>query len=396
MVRTHKLLDGTEGLRVGREPGPGDDGTWMDRAIDLAWLGSGRTRPNPLVGAVVVCDGRVVGDGYHAARGREHAETEALDRAGPAALGATLYVTLEPCVHYGRTPPCTDRILDSGVRRVVVGTLDPDPRVGGRGIEALRSHGIEVALGVRAERALLLNLPYFKNALQLGPVVTLKMACSLDGRIAARRGSRDTISGAEARRFAHRLRAIHDGVLVGSETLLVDSPQLDCRLLDGIPAPTPVVMDARLRFPSGYRWTGERRPFIVVAGDDCDDTRRARIVDQGGRVLTCARQDGRLDPRSLLESVGKAGIHSLLVEGGAEVFSSFARRGLWDAMHLFVSPIMFGPDGVGMAETAIDRDRLGAVSVGVSKFDSDILISYLRSTTRTALLERLLPRVSWE
>jgi diaminohydroxyphosphoribosylaminopyrimidine deaminase/5-amino-6-(5-phosphoribosylamino)uracil reductase len=368
----------------------------MDRALDLAWLGSGRTRPNPLVGAVVVRDGLVIGDGYHTACGREHAEAEALDRAGSAARGATLYVTLEPCVHHGKTPPCTDRIRESGVRRVVVGTLDPDPRVSGRGIETLRSYGIEVVLGVRAERTLLVNLPYFKKALRLGTAVTLKMACSLDGRIAKRPGSRDAISGTEARRFTHRLRAIHDGVLVGSETLLVDSPQLDCRLLEDVPAPTPVVMDARLRFPAGHRWADERRHFIVVAGDDCDETRRARIADEGGRVLTCARQDGRLDPRSALESVGKAGINSLLVEGGAEIFSSFAQRGLWDAMHIFVSPVVFGREGVGMASMTIDYDTLGAVAVGVSMFDNDILISYLRGQTRTSLLERLLPGVQGE
>ncbi len=390
MARTHRLID--PGAWGQHEPcADGVDELWMNRALDLAWHGAGRTRPNPLVGAVVIKDRSVVGEGFHEALGRDHAETVAVDRAGSAAEGGTLYATREPSAHHGRTPPCTGRIIRSGVCRVVVATLDPDRRVNGRGIAALRAHGIQVDTGVCVDGALLLNLPYFKKALGLGTAVTLKMACSLDGRIASGPGRRDTITSLDARRFVHRLRAIHDGVLVGSETLLVDRPLLDCRLLGGVTAPTPVVMDARLRFPVDYPWSRERRPFLVVSGAGGNRAHAARIAKGGGRVRTCRRQGRRLDPESALEIMAEEGVTSVLVEGGGEIFSSFVGRGTWDAMHVLVAPIVLGAEAVGLSPLSVDRRRLGAVMAGTTTHGTDVRISYLRAPSRDILLEKLLP-----
>ncbi|MFQ5510745.1 MAG: bifunctional diaminohydroxyphosphoribosylaminopyrimidine deaminase/5-amino-6-(5-phosphoribosylamino)uracil reductase RibD [Candidatus Krumholzibacteriia bacterium] len=393
MAEPHRLSHGPWGLaETDAATAPGVDGSWMDRAIDIAWLGAGRTHPNPLVGAVVVKGDTIVGEGYHEACGLEHAEVAALARAGGDARGATLYATLEPCAHFGRTPPCTERILESGVSRVVVSTIDPDPRVNGAGIDALRQGGIEVTAGPRAERAMLLNIPYFKRTLGLGAAVTIKAACSLDGRIATRRGSRDTISGGQARQFVHRLRAVHEAVLVGSETLLVDRPRLDCRLIDGARVPTPVVMDARLRFPTDCPWIGQRRPFIVLTSRDHDGERRSRIAAGGGRVRAVEKKGGRLDPPSALGGLAREGVTSVLVEGGAGVFSSFMEGNMWDALHVFVSPLLFGAKGVGLSPRAIDRARLGAVPVASAVFGADVLVSYLSGKTRDVLMEKLVPR----
>jgi diaminohydroxyphosphoribosylaminopyrimidine deaminase/5-amino-6-(5-phosphoribosylamino)uracil reductase len=367
-----------------REPLTADE-FYVNRAIELAWHGAGRAEPNPLVGAVVVRAGRVVGEGFHAGYGLEHAETVALDAAGEATEGATLYVTLEPCTHYGKTPPCTDRILESGVRRVVVSTRDPDPRMNGRGVHILREHGLQVDVGAQAARALLLNLPYFKRVLGLGMLVTLKMAATLDGRIASQPGRRDDITGPEARRFVHRLRAVHQGVVVGINTLLVDRPRLDCRLLPGVTPPAPVVLDSRLRFPLSYPWIDEGREFIVVTGDSANGT-----VGSGAVRLKVPTGDGPIDLDRLLAVLRERDIGSVLVEGGAKVFSSFINQGLWDALYVFVSPKIFGPDGVAMSGRAPLDGSVGAALAGVATFDGDVLLSYLNERTKEALFERLL------
>ena len=217
------------------------------------------------------------------------------------------------------------------------------------------------------------------------------MACSLDGRIASGPGRRDTISSLAARRFVHRLRAIHDGVLVGSETLLVDRPRLDCRLLGRVSAPTPVVMDARLRFPPDYPWSRQRRPFLVVSGAGGNRAHAARIVEGGGRVRICKRQGRRLDPKSALETMAEEGVTSVLVEGGGDIFSSFVGRGVWDAMHVLVAPIVRGAEAIGLSPLSVDRRRLGAVMAGTTTHGTDVCISYLRAPSRDILLEKLLP-----
>jgi diaminohydroxyphosphoribosylaminopyrimidine deaminase/5-amino-6-(5-phosphoribosylamino)uracil reductase len=365
------------------------DEYFIDRAIDLAWLGSGRTLTNPLVGCVVAKDGRVLGEGFHEAFGRDHAETVALKAAGKEANGATLYATLEPCTHRGKTPPCVDRIVASGVRRVVVCTIDPDPRMNGSGIAALERHDIQVDVGVRVERALLLNMSYLKKVLGMGQTVTLKMAMTLDGRIASRPGARDDISGPESRVHVHRLRSEHDGVLVGIETLLVDKPRLDCRTLDDVASPMPVVADARLRFPAAYRWQKEKRKFIVAAGEEADDLNAKRIEAGGGVVVRAASESGRLKLSSMLEQLRGQGLESILVEGGARLFTSFLESGVWDGLHVLISPVVFGPGSVELSRTTVDKRKLGAIFAGTSRISDDVLLSFISERTRDAMVARL-------
>ena len=230
---------------------------WMRFALRLAETGRGQTSPNPMVGAVVVKEGNLLGFGAHLRAGTPHAEVHALNMAGPEAKGATLYVTLEPCNHYGRTPPCTERIIGEGIRRVVVAMEDPEPFVSGRGIERLRQAGIEVVTGVLEDEARRLNEAYVHHRLHGRPFVTLKTAATLDGKIATRTGDSRWVTGEEARRHVHRLRREHDAVLVAIGTVLADRPRLTVRLPEGGRNPLRVVLDSRPAHPAGH--AGDRR-----------------------------------------------------------------------------------------------------------------------------------------
>ena len=364
------------------------DEFFIDRAIDFAWMAAGKTQPNPLVGALVVKDGRILGEGYHQKYGEDHAESIALERAGESARGGTLYVTLEPCAHTGNTPPCVDEVISNGVGRVVIPTLDPDERVNGRGVRMLRERGIQVDIGVRSDRALLLNMAYFKSKLGLGPAVTLKIAMTLDGKIASRRGQRDDITGTEARRMAHRLRAVHEGVLIGIETFVTDSPQLDCRLLDSVDPPVPVVIDGSLKFPGRHPWL-DRRQMVILTSKDAPEEREAALVRAGARVVRCGTSESAIDIAEAVAELEKRGVSSVLVEGGRKVFSSFVEAGVWDGMFLFVSPVLFGPDGVGLADRAVGKENLGARFAGASVVSGDVVVSLISEKTRSAILDRL-------
>jgi diaminohydroxyphosphoribosylaminopyrimidine deaminase/5-amino-6-(5-phosphoribosylamino)uracil reductase len=365
------------------------DAYYLDRALDLAWLGAGRTQANPMVGAVVVKDGRIVGEGYHAAYGLDHAETIALDAAGNSAVGATLYVTLEPCTHQGKTPPCTDRIVASEVARVVACTLDPDPRMDGRGVAILRDAGIEVAVGVGVDRAIALNLPYFKRVLRLGPAVTLKAATTIDGRIAALPGTRDRVTGKAAQHFTHGLRATRDAVLVGIGTVLTDAPILDSRCLEDAAVPTPVVLDSTLRFPPDYRWLAEDRCPVVVTRDDADRTRARSIEEAGGAVVTCGGRPDGLCTKEVVEALAGRGVASVLVEGGAAVLSSFMENGPWDDFYQFLSPQSFGPAGVSVSDRRIGREVMNARAVDARRIGDEICALFMNRSTYEAIARRV-------
>lgn len=326
---------------------PDETGLHMRRALRLAELGWGRVAPNPLVGAVVVRDGEVVGEGYHTEYGQAHAEVEALDRAGERAKGATLYVTLEPCAHRGKTPPCTEAILSAGVSRVVYACADPDPRAGG-GADLLRRNGIEVAGGAEAQAAADLNAPFLFVHSPSGPErpwLALKLALSLDGRIADADGRSAWITGDSARTFVHHLRAGFDAIAVGIGTALADDPRLTVRG-DTIPRRTPVrvVFDRLLRLPlSGYLVrTAEQWPVWAVgrtATSSVDAARR--LEEQGVRVILADDLAGGL--RALRE----LGIQSILCEGGAGLARALIELGAVDRMHLFYAPLLLGAGGRG-------------------------------------------------
>lgn len=318
----------------------------MREAIRLARRGVGGTHPNPRVGAVVLADGRVAARGWHARAGEAHAEVSALDDAGVRARGATLVVTLEPCAHHGRTPPCVGSILASGVRRVVIGMVDPNPIVNGRGIESLRAAGLDVAVGVLEAECRTLNGPYLK-ALATGlPWVTLKAMLSLDGRIATDGGDSRGLGGAAEQRLCHRLRADHDAVLIGRGTLLADDPLLTVRLARGR-TPWRVVLDSLLRIPESAAILGTtaEAPLIIatVATIAGAGSRAAALESRGARVWHFeADAAGQVPLRPLLERLAGEGRYAVLVEGGAAVHTSFLREGLADGVAVGIAPLLLG------------------------------------------------------
>nr|WP_106409248.1 bifunctional diaminohydroxyphosphoribosylaminopyrimidine deaminase/5-amino-6-(5-phosphoribosylamino)uracil reductase RibD [Pseudoroseomonas deserti] len=322
----------------------------MRAALALAARGLGNTWPNPSVGCVITRDGAVVGRGWTAPGGRPHAETEALKRAGHAARGATAYVTLEPCCHWGRTPPCTDALIAAGVTRVVVAMRDPDPRVDGGGIEKLRAAGIEVTVGLLEAEARAINAGFVKVATRNLPLVTLKLASTLDGRIATRTGESQWITGPAARHAAHALRGRHDAVLVGSGTVLADDPELSCRIPGFARIPTVrVVADARLRMPATARMLREGQgPVWIATRPGHPPEALAALQDAGATVFEVAPDaSGQgLDAGALLRALAARGLTRILAEGGAGLAAALLRgEGLVDRLAWFHAPAVIGGDG---------------------------------------------------
>jgi diaminohydroxyphosphoribosylaminopyrimidine deaminase/5-amino-6-(5-phosphoribosylamino)uracil reductase len=304
------------------------------------------------VGCVVVQAGRVVGRGWTRPGGRPHAETEALKAAGPAARGATVYVTLEPCCHWGRTPPCTDALIAAGVARVVIALRDPDPRVDGGGASRLRAAGIAVEEGLLEAEAVALNAGFIKSIRHGLPMVTLKLATTLDGRIATAAKESKWITGEEARRAAHALRARHDAILVGSGTVLDDDPDLTCRLPGGVPVPAPrVVADARLRTPPGARLvrTAREVPTILATVPGHPEAALAPLREAGVELLEMPAGPGGLSMRAILQALAERGITRLLAEGGSGIAAALLREGLVDRLAWFHAPGVMGGDGIPAA-----------------------------------------------
>jgi diaminohydroxyphosphoribosylaminopyrimidine deaminase/5-amino-6-(5-phosphoribosylamino)uracil reductase len=330
----------------------------MRAALALAARGLGNTWPNPSVGCVIVRDGRVVGRGHTRPGGRPHAETEALRAATGHTRGATAYVTLEPCCHWGRTPPCTDALIAAGVARVVVALRDPDPRVDGVGFQRLRDAGITVEQGLLEEEARRVNAGFIKRFERGLPMVTLKLATTLDGRIASRTGESQWITGPEARRLAHALRGSHDAVMAGSGTLLADDPELTCRLPGYAPLPTVrVIADARLRTPLGARLFSAAAPAWIVTRPGHDPAALAALEQRGAEFLEVpAAPQGGLEPEALLRALAARGITRLMVEGGAVLGASLLRAGLVDRLAWFTAPSLMGGDGLaGLGSLGVDH-----------------------------------------
>jgi len=322
----------------------------MHHALALAERALGRVAPNPAVGCVIVSrEGRVVGRGWTQPGGRPHAERVALAQAGEGARGATAYVTLEPCAHFGQTPPCADALAAAGVARVVAAVEDPDPRVKGQGFAKLRSAGIEVTTGVLEKEAAALNAGFFLRVTQNRPLVTLKIAQSKDGKTIRKTGGK-WITGEEARRFAHLLRAKHDAILVGIGTALADDPELTCRL-PGLEARSPqrIVLDTELRLPprSKLATTARQVPVLVMTAAQGGDALRAQGVEMEGVAKT---ESGGLDLAAVLRQLARRGITRLLVEGGATIAAAFLQADLVDRLEIFTAPIELGDDGEGEIE----------------------------------------------
>lgn len=323
----------------------------MGRALKLAANGKGSTSPNPMVGVVLEKDGRVVGEGWHRRAGGPHAEVEAVRCAGDEAQGATLYVNLEPCVHFGRTPPCTDLIIERGVRRVVCAMGDPNPVVAGRGIAQLRAAGIEVVCGVLKEQAARLNEAYLKFITTGLPFVTLKLAQTLDGRIAAPGGSSRWVTGEAARQRVHQLRSEADAVLVGTNTVLADDPQLTVRLVEGRD-PLRIVLDGRLRIPPTAKVFSDGHAVLVTTEESAREHAR-ELKERGLETWTFPGIGGSEGVRLVLARAGRAQITSLLVEGGGQVAASLLKAGMVDRLAVFIAPRILGGGVAGIGDLGI-------------------------------------------
>jgi diaminohydroxyphosphoribosylaminopyrimidine deaminase/5-amino-6-(5-phosphoribosylamino)uracil reductase len=338
---------------------------FMKLALREARKGLGRTSPNPCVGAVVVKSGRLISKGYHHRAGTPHAEVNALERAGRAAKNATIYVTLEPCNHTGRTPPCTEKIISAGIRRVVVGMEDPNPLVNGGGNDYLASRGLEVVPGVIEKECHQLNRPFIKHVRTGLPWVIMKAGLSADGRIATRSGHSNWITGAESRQQVHRLRDRVDAILVGAGTALADDPSLTTRLPSGRGRdPLRVVLDSGLRLSAEARMFEQQSPAPtwVFCSEGADQLRKVEL-EKAGAIVKPVGVDpaGGLDLIAVLKELGSCGVTSLLVEGGGKIHASFLSQGLYDQANLFIAPLFIGGDG-----TAVVGD-LGLNEVGQAK-----------------------------
>ena len=319
-----------------------DDRSYMKLALRLAERGAGHTSPNPLVGAVIVRDGKILGEGWHRKYGDLHAEREALASASGSVEGATMYVTLEPCCHYGHQPPCTDAIIDSGIKRVVVASQDPNPLVAGKGIAILRSHGIEVTEGVMRKEADYLNEIFFHYITTRRPFVAVKYAMTLDGKIACYTGASKWITGEDARRHVHVLRNRYSAILTGSGTVAADDPLLTCRIPHGR-NPVRIVVDTSLSTPIDsriIRTAGEVR--TVIASCSSDSSRIRRYIEAGCDVWTLPSSEGHVSIPSLIERLGGEGIDSVLCECGGELSWSLLNAGVVNKVYAYISPKILG------------------------------------------------------
>lgn len=345
------------------------DTIWMRRALRLAERGRGLASPNPPVGAVVVRDGEVVGEGFHRGPGTPHAEVVALDAAGDAARGATIYVTLEPCVHHGRTGPCVPRVIEAAPARVVVATTDPNPVVDGRGIAAIRDAGIEVEGGVGAADAERLIASFTKFIRAGRPFVTAKVAVSLDGRAAAADGSSQWITGPTARRDAHRLRAASGAVLVGVGTVVRDDPRLTVRLRSYRGRqPIRVILDSSSRTPAEAAVLSSEASTLIATTDKATEEAAEVLRARGAEVVRLPARDGRVDVATVLEALGRRDVVDVLVEGGPTVLGDVVERSLVDRYVFYVAPMLLGSGGPGavaglIAPTIADARELRIDSV---------------------------------
>lgn len=353
----------------------------MQRALDLARDVPEPTSPNPTVGAVVVADGRIVGEGVTEPPPGAHAEVVALRAAGEKARGATLYVTLEPCNHHGRTPPCTQAIIDAGVAEVHYAVADPDPNVAGGGRAALEAAGIRVVEGEGEAEARRINEAFFKHRTTGLPFVIAKFAASLDGRIAAASGDSRWVSGPETHAWAHRLRTRIDAILVGSSTIVVDDPLLTARP-DGVDAPRQplrVVVDTRGRTPPMAQvFTGPAKT-LVATSDHAPPEWRAAIEARGAEIVSFPLADDRVDLRALLEELGKRDILTLLIEGGGVILGSFFDAGLVDKVHAVIAPMIVGAADAPAAVAGVGAERMADAlrlrDVTVERLGEDILVT---------------------
>ncbi len=354
---------------------------YMQLALELAAKAEGRTCPNPPVGAVVVLDGEVVGQGFHPEAGQPHAEIFALREAGDKAAGATLFVTLEPCNHTGRTGPCTEAIIAAGVKTVIVGTLDPNPDVAGKGVERLQSAGIAVSVGVHKDACCRLIAPFAKHITTKLPYITLKMAMTLDGQTATSTGDSRWISNEQSRQYVHQMRDRTDAIMVGIGTVLADDPQLTTRLSDGAGKdPIRVIVDSNLRIPDHAQVLSSDSPAsaIIVTTEAADLDKMNKLQARGVEFIVVGEKDGKVDLLAMVKELGQRNIQSILLEGGAILAAEALRCGIADRAAVFIAPkFLGGDDGSGVFSgpgCTVMNDAVQLKEINVRHFGDDILV----------------------
>lgn len=356
------------------------DKTYMRRALELAQRGAGWVNPNPQVGCVIVKDDRVIGEGWHTAYGRLHAEREALAACSEDPKGATAYVTLEPCCHHGKTPPCTEGLIEAGIARVVMGAPDPNPLVAGKGVEALRQAGIEVTEGVLVDECLAINEAWFHYIQTKRPHVTAKFACTLDGKIGLRPGETCWLTGEEARERTHEDRHKAAAIVVGIGTVIADDPMLTCRLGDPVKQPVRVVVDSQLRIPldSQLVRTANASPVVVATTQSAPIAKMYSLRDAGVDVLILPSDNGLVDLVELLDELGRRGVDSLILEGGPTLHAAFFRAGLINSVQAYLAPCVFGgqqtPGAIGSLGLDLAKQAPQLQFTKVTALGRDVLL----------------------
>lgn len=350
-----------------------DEG-YMRHALELAAKGRGTTTPNPMVGAVIVKDGRIIGEGYHIRSGEGHAEVNAFRNCTEDPEGATIYVTLEPCSHYGKTPPCADLVVSKKVARCVVAAMDPNPLVAGRGVKKIEAAGIEVVTGVLAEESIKLNEVFMKFIVTNRPFVLFKAAMSLDGKIATASGESQWISCEASREEVHRLRHAYTGIMAGIGTVLADDPMLNCRM-EGAKQPIRIIVDSKLRIPMDSKLvqSANEYPLIIACLEDPDEDKKQALTEAGAKVLeTPADADGHVDLASLMEMLGMMKIDSILLEGGGILADSARKAGIIDKVQIYIAPMIIGGEG---AKTPVEGTGIAALADSLKLTDLTVEMS---------------------
>jgi len=354
---------------------------YMERALELAKKGWGFVNPNPMVGAVIVKDGRIIGEGYHRYYGGDHAEVEAINSAKEPVEGSTIYVNLEPCCHYGKKPPCVEAIIAAGIKKVVISMLDPNPLVSGKGVEILRENGIEVITGVLEDKARKLNEIFVKYITTKIPFCLLKTAMSLDGKIATKFADSKWITNEEARAYVHYLRQGYSGIMVGINTIFVDNPQLTVRI-PGFKGKNPIriIVDSKCRIPlDAFVVKDGKNTKTIIATTEKGDKERIKVLEEMGiEVIITPEAEGKVDLKYLVKELGKKNIDSILLEGGGSLNYSAIKDGIVDKVNFFIAPKLIGGS---MASTPVEGEGVSLVKdafpikdISIIRFGDDIMV----------------------
>lgn len=360
------------------------DESFLQLTIEIAKKGEGSVSPNPLVGCVITKNNKIIGAGYHQKFGEEHAEINAINSATESLEGSTLFVNLEPCSYYGKTPPCVDRIIKEKIKRIVIGTLDINPLVSGNGAKALKKAGIEVKVGVLEKECLELNKFFFKYISKKLPYVTIKAAQTLDGLIADMNNYSEWISSEQSRKYVHSLRAKYDAVLIGSETARMDNPKLTVRMVEGR-NPFKIILDSKLNLNPDlnvFKMNKDKKTILVTLDYNVAKKNKIKKFEQLGVKVIFVKKNhtGRVHLKSALKEIGKIGIASVLVEGGAKVFSSFVKQDLFDELMLFISPKILG-NGVKTFSELSSSNLESAFKLKLKSsdiFGEDVLLHFVK------------------